>query len=94
MSVSSSTIRCAWVGGIVDPGQLEHPPDVVVVVLTDLGVLVLAVVRLVGQSESALADEHHVAVRVAGVGLGVDADQAADPARASAPSSSISSAPR
>ena len=36
-----------------------------------------AVVLLVGQPEAALADEHHVAVRVARVGLGLDVEEAA-----------------
>ena len=45
--------------------------------LADLGVRVEPVVLLVGQPEPALADEHHVAVRVARVGLGLEVDQPA-----------------
>ena len=58
----------------------SNEDHVVAVVLADRGVLGQPVVRLVRQPEPALAGEHHVAVRVARVGLGVHADQPVDPA--------------
>lgn len=60
-------------------GQGEHRCDVTWVGRQDLGVLVLAVVGLIGQSDARLVQVQQVASRVLRVGVHVEPDTAADP---------------
>ena len=66
--------------GVVEPGELEHGLDVRHVLLTDLRVLLLAVVLLVRQAQPGLAHEHEVALRVTRVRVQVDVQRCADAA--------------
>ena len=72
-------------GVIAAVHECEHRGDVLRIGGEDLGVLLVAVVRLVGQAEPGLVEVHQVARRVLGVGVDVDARAAADPVRCSAP---------
>ncbi|CAB4933943.1 unannotated protein [freshwater metagenome] len=63
---------------VLDAAEREHLRDVRDVARADVGVLVLAVVRLVGQADSGLAEVHQVAVGSLGVGVDVVSDTAAD----------------
>ena len=67
-------------GRIGQARQLEGTDHVVAVVVADRGMLGQPVISLVGQPQAALAGEHHVAQRVAGIGLGVHPDQPVHPA--------------
>ena len=57
--------------------QREHPRDVVGVGGQQLGMLLVAIVGLVGQSQARLADVHQVAAGVLRVGVDVGTDPAA-----------------
>ena len=59
--------------------QSEHRGDVARVGREHLGVLLVAVVGLVGQSDPGLAQVHQIAGGVLGVGVDVDADAPAHP---------------
>ena len=63
-------------GGVVESGEREHRLEERDVLRADLGELLLAVVRLVGQAEAALLDEHEVALGLAGVVVDEELEEA------------------
>ena len=67
---------CVFVGGAPED-QGEHRRDVGRVGAQDRGVLIVAVIGLVGKAQAGLADMDEVAGRILGVGVDVDAHPAA-----------------
>ena len=67
------------VRGLPPERQAEHLCDVSGVGRQHLGVLLVAEVGLVGQSDAGLGEVHQVAGRVLGIGIDVHADAAAHP---------------
>lgn len=63
---------------VADAGEGEHLVDVRDVLLADLRVVVLAVVRLVGQADSRLAEVDQVPLGILGIGVDIMRDGTAD----------------
>ena len=61
--------------GVRDAGEREGCRDMSEIFGADLGVLVAAVVLLVGQAQPALPGKHHIAIGITRVGLGLQRHQ-------------------